>query len=337
MESIGYQEEWMDRLQSGVNRSHLEGDWATEAQLCGVLGRTYRLIDQYSMAETWLKRSLATYEFLGDPQGAAVALNQLGRVHQLRHHDIEATKCAETALSLLKPDDPEVAESYHVLGMVALDNRQWEEAENYIKLVLRIRQQVGDQRTIAWAYQNLGLVCLLQSEYSKQSRWVEADEWLRLAIELLIQISDPYHAALTQSSLGHVRGKLGDLQGSLRLYQQAASTLRQMGSQRPLAQVYNNLGLLYLGLERPEDAEQVFRDAVDIYQRLRDHISRLNSQHGIVLSLLQQRRFVEAAELCERSLVEVELLREYPHEYKEKYGWYAASLEKARQGALAHP
>ena len=109
--------------------------------------------------------------------------------------------------------------------------------------------------------------------------------------------------------------------------------MRPLGGQRALAWIYNNLGLLYLHLAEPERAEDVFRDGIKVYVDLGDHQARLNTQHGVVLALLQQKRFVEAAELCERSLVEIESLQSFPEEYAEKRGWYTASLQKARQGA----
>ncbi|MBI3959534.1 MAG: tetratricopeptide repeat protein [Chloroflexi bacterium] len=333
MEQLGYREEWIHCLESCVVWARAGEDTAAEAQILRTLGRLHRLMDRYAVAESWLEQSVAASRLSGDARDVATALNQLGRVYHLQYRYEDALACAAEALTCLGADDAERAESHYVLGMVALGQRRWAEAEIQHKLALDFRLRAGDQRTIAWSYQNLGLVCLRQSEYGKQNRLPEANEWLRQAVDRLESLSDPYHLAVAQTNLGAVQERLGNYQESIRLYQQASASLRFLGAQRPLAQTYNNLGLIYLRLTEPERAEDAFRDGVAIYVDIGDHQSRLNTQHGVVLALLQQHRFAEAAELCERSLAEIESLQSFPEEYAEKRAWYSDSLQKARQGA----
>lgn len=333
MEQFGYREEWSQRLEACLAWALSEGDTEAEARICRILGQLNRLLDRDSAARTWLEQSVTAFRLCGNPSDVAATLNQLGRVYHLQYHYADALACASEALAYLAPDDVERAESHYVLGMVALYQRRWADAEEQHKLALDFRLRGEERRTIAWAYQNLGLVYLRESEYGNQNRLLEADKWLRSAVEMLETSSDPYHLALAQNNLGVVQKRLGNYADALSLGQLASSALRALGGQRTLAQIYNNLGLLYLQLAEPERAEEVFRDGVAIYVKLDDHQSRLNTQHGVVLALLPQKRFVEAAELCERSLAEIELLQSFPEEYAEKRGWYTASLAKARQGA----
>ena len=332
MEQFGYREEWSQRLESCVAWAQSEEDREAEAQICLILGQLHRLMDRYSAAHIWLEQAVAAFRLCGNPADVAAALNQLARVHQLQYRYEDALACASEALSYLASDDVERAESHYVLGMVALNQRRWAEAETQHKLALEIRQRGGEPRTIAWAFHNLGFVYLRASEYGKQNRLSEAGQWLRKAVEALEGLYDPYHLAIALNNLGAVEEIVGNFQEASRLYQQASATLRSLGGQRVLAQTYNNLGLLYLRLVEPERAEYAFRDGVAIYVSIGDHQSRLNTQHGVVLALLQQKRFAEASELCERSLAEIESLQSFPEEYAEKRGWYTASLQTARQG-----
>lgn len=332
MEQFGYREEWIQRLESCCAWAQPEEDREAEAQICRILGQLHRLMDRYSVARTWLEQSVAAFRLCGNPTDIATALNQLGRVYHLQYRYEDALACANEALTYLEAGDVERAESHYVLGMVALNKRRWVDAEQQHKLALEFRLRSEDQRTIAWAYQNLGLVHLMQSEYGNQNRLQEAEKWLYPAVEMLESSSDPYHLAVTLNNLGTVQMRQGNYQEALRLYQQANSTMRPLGGQRALGWIYNNLGLLYLQLAEPERAEDAFRDGVAVYIGLGDHQARLNTQHGVVLALLQQKRFAEAAELCERSLAEIERLQNFPEEYAEKRGWYTASLQKARQG-----
>lgn len=333
MEQFGYREEWIGRLESCGAWAQSEEDTVAEARICHILGQLNRLLDRDSAARTWLERSVAAFRLCGNRAELAGALNQLARVHQIAYRYDDAQTCASEALTLLDPGDVERAESHYALGMVALYQRRWADAEAQHKQALDFRLRGENARTIAWAYQNLGLVYLRESEYGSQNRLQEADKWLRQAVEMLESLADPYHLALAQNNLGTVQLRLGNYSEALSLYQQASSALRPLGGQRTLAWIYNNLGLLYLQLAEPERAEAVFRDGVAIYVRLDDHQARLNTQHGVVLALLQQKHFAEAAALCECSLAEIEILQSFPEEYAEKRGWYTASLQKARQGA----
>jgi len=333
MEQFGYREEWIHRLELCAAWGQAEGDRAAEAQIYRILGQLNRLIDRDSVARTWLEQAVAAFRLWGTPGDVASALNQLGRVAHLEYRYEDALACASEALTYLDGDDVERAESHYVLGMVALNQRRWADAEQQHKLALDFRLRGEDQRTIAWAYQNLGLVYLMQSIYGQTNRLLEADEWLRLAVDSLTRLPDPYHLAVALNNLGSVQVRMENYQEALCIYQQAHTGMRPLGGQRTLARIYNNLGLLYLHLAEPERAEDAFRDGVTVYISLGDHQSRLNTQHGVVLALLQQKRFGEAAELCEQSLAEIDILQSVAEEYEEKRGWYTASLQKARQGA----
>lgn len=334
MEQFGYREDWLYLLEACLDWAQREEDTATEAEICRILGHMQRLVDRYAEAERWLQQSVAAYMRCGDRRQYAVALNQLGRIHHLQHRYEDALACASKALAHLRADDPERAESHFVLGMVALSQRRWAEAEVQQKLALDFRLRSENARTIAWAYHNLGFVYLRESEYGERKRLQEADEWLRRAADMLERLPDPYHLAVAQNNLGAVQERFGNYHEALRFYQQASAIMQPLGGQRTLAQIYNNVGLIYLRLSEPEKAENAFRDGVAIYLKTGDHQSRLNTQHGVVLALLQQKRFDEAAELCERSLAEIECLTNFEAEYKEKRDWYTASLQKARQGIL---
>lgn len=333
MEQFGYREEWIRCLESCFTWAQSEEDTESEAQIGRILGQLNRLMDRDSAARAWLEQSVAAFRLCEKGAEVAAALNQLGRVYHLQYRYADALACANEALAYLEAGDVERAESHYVLGMVALSQRRWADAEQQHKMALDFRLRGEDQRTIAWAYQNLGLVHLRQSEYGNQNRLQEAEEWLYQAVEMLESSSDPYHLAVTLNNLGTVQMRIGNYQEALRLYQQANSAMRPLGGQRALAWIYNNLGLLYLQLAEPERAEDAFRDGVAVYVGLGDHQARLNTQHGVVLALLQQKRFAEAADLCEQSLAEIESLQSFPEEYAEKRGWYTASLQKARQGA----
>ncbi|MBI3957907.1 MAG: tetratricopeptide repeat protein [Chloroflexi bacterium] len=332
MEMAGYRDEWLPFLKAGIERSVAQRDRAVEARLELAVGQLLRLENRYTEAEEWLPRALRSFEEQGDAHGVAAVYNQLGRIRYLQNRDAEAARHAHNALGLLAEEDPERAESHFVLGMAALNQRNWAEAESQHRLSLEVRQGSGDPRTIAWAMQNVGTVLLQQSEYGGVNRLAEAVEWLEQAITLLDSQPDPYHSAVARNSLATVHTHLGHLAEATALYCQAEEIFQRTGSPEWLARVHNNLGLVYLRQGDAVEAERSFRAGVALYEQLGNDATRLNTQHGVVLALLAQQRYAEAAAFCRKGLAELDALREMPAQYAEKEGWYRASLAKAQAG-----
>lgn len=334
MEMAGYRDEWLAFLQAGIERSVAQEDRAVEARLEVAVGQLLRLENRYSEAKSWLDRAIANFREQNDSHGIAAVHNQLGRLCYLQHQDADAVEQAHRALALLAEDDPERAESHFVLGMAALNQRRWQEAERQHHLSLEFRQHSGDPRTIAWAMQNIGTVLHQQSEYGGADRWYEAGHWLEQAIAILDGLPDPYHSAVARNSLAIVHTQTGHLAEGIALLVQAEVLFQETGSPEWLARVHNNLGLVYMRQGQAGDAESSFRAGIAIYEGLGDDAARLNTQHGIVLALLAQARYAEAAALCQKGLAEVEVLRGNAAQYAEKAGWYRASLAKAQAGLM---
>lgn len=332
MEMAGYRDEWLPFLQAGIERSIAQADRAVEARLELAVGQLLRLENRYSEAKTWLERAIANLREQDDSHGIAAVHNQLGRLCYLQHRDADAVEQAHRALALLDEEDPERAESHFVLGMAALNQRHWQEAERQHHISLEFRQRRGDPRTIAWAMQNIGTVLMQQSEYGGAGRWSEAAHWLEQAIAILDELPDPYHSGVAHNSLAIVHSQTGHLAEATALFIQAEALFQQTGSPEWLARVHNNLGLIYLRQDQAADAEGSFRAGVAIYEELGNDAARLNTQHGIILALLAQARYAEAAALCQKGLAEVGVLQENPAQYAEKAGWYRDSLAKAQVG-----
>lgn len=332
MEMAGYRSEWQSFLLAGIQRSAAHQDSAVQARLELAVGQLLRLENRYAEAAVWLERASANFQLQNDNQGVAAVENQWGRIRYLQHRDAEAVQHARSALALLADDDPERAESHFVLGMAALNQRQWAEAESQHRLSLQFRQRSDDPRTIAWAIQNVGVVLLQQSEYGGVDRLEEARALLEEAVALLNSLPDPYHSAVARNSLAHSYSLLGRLSEAAALYCQAEEIFQTTHSPEWLARVHNNLGLVYLRNGEAIQAERSFRAGVTLYEQLGNHAARLNTQHGVVWALLAQQRYAEAAALCEKGLAELGVLAAVPAEYAEKEGWYRASLARAHAG-----
>lgn len=306
MERAGERSDWLPFLIRGRERSQVLADLVAEAELTLHIGHLLRLMSDFTGAQQELAASLACFRQLGDATGAARALNQLAYVACLEHRHAAAVEQAEAALQLLAADAPERAMSHFVLGMVALDRWQWEEAEAQHRQALVIRQQQGDLRRIAWAQQNIGYA--LQG----QRRYAEAIDRLQMASSALAELDDKANRAIVLLNLARTYHLNGQLAEALTTGLEACQALRTVGDRLHTAHAAINLGLAYLALEDPRAALASFEDAVATYRALADTPGRLNATSGVALALLALEEYDAAAAVLAPALEELAPLDNVP-------------------------
>lgn len=306
MERAGERGDWLPFLTRGHALSQTLADAAATAELTLHIGHLLRLMSDFAGAQQELTASLACFRQLGDSAGAARALNQLAYVACLEHRHAAAVEQAEAALQLLAADAPERAMSHFVLGMVALDRWQWEEAELQHRRALAIRQQQGDVRRSAWAQQNIGYA--LQG----QRRYAEAIDHFQMANAVLGELDDQANRAIVLLNLARTYHLNGQLAEALPAGLEAQQLLRTVGDRLHAAHAAINLGLAYLALEDPRAALACFEDAVATYCALADTPGRLNATSGVALALLALEDYAAAAAVLAPALEELAPLDNVP-------------------------
>jgi tetratricopeptide (TPR) repeat protein len=96
------------------------------------------------------------------------------------------------------------AVTYHQLGRVAQEQRQWEQAEQYYQQALQIYIEYNGRYTQAGTYHQLGRVA------EEQQQWKEACNYCLRSLEIVITFDDPYHQEMVLSSLARLWKASGD-------------------------------------------------------------------------------------------------------------------------------
>ncbi|MCA9993855.1 MAG: tetratricopeptide repeat protein, partial [Anaerolineales bacterium] len=78
------------------------------------------------------------------------------------------------------------AGTYHQLGRVAEEQRQWAAAEGYYRQALALFVEFNDRYSQAGAYHQLGMVA------QEQRQWAQAEEYYQQALELYIEFNDKH-------------------------------------------------------------------------------------------------------------------------------------------------
>ena len=184
MELAGFREEWIPYLVKGIQCAQKVGDEVTVAEYELAIGLIYHLLRQFDESLNWIRVSFERFRAQGDIRGQARTLNELAWIEHLEHRYKNATKYANQALRLLPNDAPERAMSYRVRGMIAFYEGNLQKAINHHRQALKIFEQNGDQRRVAWSFQNIAIAL------QRQDNLEEAFDYYEKAVTILTRIGD---------------------------------------------------------------------------------------------------------------------------------------------------
>ena len=97
-----------------------------------------------------------------------------------------------------------MATTYHNLGMVAEEQRQWEQAEQYYQQALQIKMEYNDRYAQAGTSHQLGIVA------EEQQQWEQARDYLLRALEIFIAFQDDLYIGVTIRNLARLWKASGD-------------------------------------------------------------------------------------------------------------------------------
>lgn len=322
LEQAGHREDWMPYLVQGIAAGEGQGDWPTVAEFQLQLGMLYRMLSEFAQAKTWLTASQLNFAKGWDADNQARVLNELAWLEHLQHHYEDATTYTQQALRLLPPDHPERGMSYRVLGMIAIEQKHWLEAEELHRKALNLFNRQGERRRIAWGLQNLAYALRGQNKFEG------AFEYYQRAAKVLYEIQDLYNWVTTQINLGLAYLYAGQPELATPCLLEAEAIAYQLKDTLQMARIRTNQGLVYLALYDYKKAENAFLSSVELYTKLEDERWRLNAIDGLAIAYLAQDQFVQACEVLEAALQALPHIKTMPN-----YGYLLKSLNEHLQQA----
>lgn len=296
MEQAGRRDEWMPYLEQGIQLSQRLSDVEAAAELHLQLGILYHLRSKYEEAQAHLETSARKFERLNAFRNQARALNRLGQVALRQQQVDKATELVALALDLLPDENPERAYSYLVLGMIALNKRDWTEAIELFKQALHLWEQVDNHRMMGRVFTLLG------SSLRRTEQYPEAIKAYQQAISLLKETEDAAHQAMAQMNLGNVYDLLEQHQTALDFYQEAKRTFRQTQDRLHLAMVHHNMGLAYRSLQRWEEAERALSSSATYHREIGNAPLLIDTISELGLTYLRQEDPIKAIDTFNQAM-----------------------------------
>ncbi|MBE9117484.1 tetratricopeptide repeat protein [Lusitaniella coriacea LEGE 07157] len=176
------------------------------------------------------------------------------------------------------------ASTYHQLGIVAQQLREWEDARGYYQQALSIKIEYNDRHSQASTYHQLGRVA------QELREWEDARGYYQQALSLFIEYNDRYSQASTYHNLGRVAQELREWEDARGYYQQALSIKIEYNDRHSQASTYHNLGIVAQELREWEDARGYYQQALSIKIEYNDRHSQARIYHclGIVAQKLRE-------------------------------------------------
>jgi len=193
-------------------------------------------------------------------------------------------------------DRPSMAGTYHQLGIAAQEGGRLDEAEDWYRKALTITEQLGDRPSMAGTYHQLGVTAHLRG------RLDEAEDWHRKSLAIKEQLGDLPRLAMTYHELGMTARDGGRLDEAEDWYRKALTITEQLGDRPSMAMTYHELGITAHLRGRLDEAEDWHRKALTITEQLGDLLRLAMTYHELGLTARDGGRLDEAEDWYRKSL-----------------------------------
>jgi HD-GYP domain-containing protein (c-di-GMP phosphodiesterase class II) len=203
----------------------------------------------------------------------------------------------ETALYLLGPGDGAAAVA--IIRRVIrsyVDDGQFDVAFDCCELALAIAEAVGDAAGLAHATNLLAIAHLQRGDLD------DAERVFSRASTLATAASDEPLTAMIAQNLGIIASLRGDLVAALEHYGASLVTYRAAGLRAYVGPVLNNMGLVYTQLDRLDEAQAAYDEAVVTCTTTGDIPHQLLALINSANLWIARGDIVRATELCETVL-----------------------------------
>lgn len=286
---------WQNYLLQAIGQSRVNADPA-EIEFRLQLGNLYRLQGRLPEAEQCLQEALRLCDHYQSRNHYWTLVNQLGLVARLAADHEKAIDYCQQLLN--KPDLPpgDRAEALNVMGLVAYDQRRWEDALGFFEQALNHYRTLGDSYQQARIFNNRGLAQL------RSGRLDEAQDSFQQAIRYF-QISDD-RAEIFKAimNLGNVFLMKKAYEAAIQKYEEALPIFGQSNYLIDLSNVYNNLGMAYTALLDWRSAEASFKTSLKISGNFGDIYYWVNTMDNYGNMLIKANRWQEAHTILSQAL-----------------------------------
>jgi DNA-binding SARP family transcriptional activator/tetratricopeptide (TPR) repeat protein len=256
-EALAYFQEAKILYQVAANPRGIADTLSHSGIACWRLGR-------YREADDLMHAALALYRDIGDRRGEAKVLNNLGMVHLNNGQHREALDAYQRSLQIFRQIGGPQNEAIlcQNLGSVHRHNGSYEEALASCRQALAIYRAIGDLPDEADALNEIGAI------YQRAACFDEALVHHQKARLIAEEVGNLSQQLVARRMLADTHRGSGRYTEALEHYQSALRLAREIGNPYEEGKILEGIAEVTLYTHRRDAARIVFRQALDIFERL---------------------------------------------------------------------
>jgi putative nucleotidyltransferase with HDIG domain len=232
------------------------------------------------------------------PPAIATLVDEAQRSDRAGQREI-ARRRYETALYLLRPGDGRIASA--IVRRVArsyIDEGQFDAALDCLTAALGIAEALNETNGIAHAKNWIATIQVIRGDVDEGERLYAS------ALAHATESDDTLLTAMISQNLGILASMRGDLYAALDHYASSLVTYRGAGLRESLGPLLNNMGIVYTQLDRLDEAQAAYDEALQLCDASGDATNRLLALVNSTDLWLARGDVRRASALCDTVLLE---------------------------------
>ena len=338
LRSRGLYEQAEKQLQRAYEAADRLNDDDSKSQALLYHGEIAQKRGNYEQAETYLQDGLRLARQIGNPERISALLADLGWITSKRSEYTRAEAYLKEGLVLARRinNTELICDILETLGSVAVGRGEYDESKAYMEESLALAHKIGDREKVCTLLINLGAsaaeqgndvlamqyleegliiarqlghrewVCLLLLNLGEiatdQGRIEQAESYFQECLGLARQIDHVEWTSILLINLGSIAQKQGNYTHAKRYLPEGLDLARQIGRPRITSNALYEYGNLLLVLNQMREAEDKFREALDMIPEGDRELMAL-TQYGLARVAAAEGKTYRARELGTTSLI----------------------------------
>lgn len=221
-------------------------------------------LDNYAESVSWFQKALELQREMGDLEGVATTLNNIGLNYKLRGNYDKAIEYYEQTMQIDEElgKGNEIAITLNNIGMVYRGWGKYDKAIEYFERSLRLKSGLNDQAGVSKTLNNMGLV------YIDWKKYDQAIQNIRESLKIEESLGNDTEIALRLNNLGKVYFHKMQYDTALIYFNKTLLIHQKNNDKDQIALTFNNIGKVYVALKNYQEAENYLLSALNIYDEL---------------------------------------------------------------------
>jgi len=271
----------------------------TKCLILGNLANAYTELAEYKIALTYLNSCLSFTRKIGDSDGEARTLNNLGCICQYFGNHHQAFEYFQESLTIAQHLNYRLreAEALANIGSNYALLEKFEEQIQYSQQALTIFKEINHSQNVGAMLNNLA------SAYTVLKKYDEAFRHSKESLKISQTLGDRQGEVCALEKLGHIRADLKEYHEATEYYEQSLVIAREMKNVFYELKILLNFGVVLINLEKFKQAQDNWQTGLEIAERIGvvDDQARLLKNLAILQRILGDRKL--AHEYIDRALV----------------------------------